>query len=803
MPSKGFTVDTTNRNDVVSFYQAVFKASEGYETRPMWKDHAIPGYYASDHSNVTAPYTYSGFDTTNPITKAPDGRRAAGVLHQNFVKDVERRVNFYRALAGVPANVSLADSDTARNTSTIQPTTGIATTYEPALTATKADAAQESAYLISRTYVDRYSTGYRGWGSIHEQTAQVIPELRAWSREAWNSHRHSNLSRGYYGPRAIDEYLSEDQPGTASNGSPKENLDVGHRRKVLQIRATNFATGDTPPSYVVGNTPEIRDATNALYYVQRPGEYSDAPARFVAYPSSGFFPAPFNSPYWSLTYPGAVGTFTGATVTMTDSGGNPVTVSNLTQSTTLTDSVHERTLSWKVEDTNATATSITTDRTYHVTVSGIDTAGAPASYSYSVTLINPDIITSPQTITGSNTPPANGSAAYLVTPPGSSEAIQVNSFQASTTAWEETGAAPLKIKDLTHANYSLYAKPNDFVAPSVNVIATATTLVFRLSHAVRYDPMAEGLPEEIFELDREILPNSGATATLKFNYQRGYMTDASTLAVEISDNEGATWSALGTEISGHISSASGSGSPQTTSPAPTWTANLPASTVPLRVRFRFYKSKVGSSFLTYNHSDSGWSNRATGIFINKISTTNTRWMDLKKTNEVAATTTKFTLDNTSAGMTLTNGSPLHLRTRAKLGGNWMQYGPLKTVTPTSSPATGFAGWTAYDYPELTGGFGGDHDGDGSANAVEFAFYQNPTQTNASVDTITRSADTISIERSIPSQRAGLTYKAEWSDTLAAGSWSQANVVVTFPSGKVLATAPAGTGKRFIRWKFDE
>jgi len=782
MPSKGFTVDTTNRNDVVSFYQAVYKASEGFETRTMWKTNAAPDTdrYKVDFTKV---YTYTGLVETKPVLKSTNGPRSSGELHLDFVKDVERRVNFYRALAGVPAVASLMDNDTTKNSSTIAPVTGVSPNRDPALTVTKADAAQQSAYLISRTATD--SGSFASLATAHEPTEANIPNLTAWSNEAWNSHRQSNTSYGFYGPTAIDKYMWEDVSGVNDDGSTKTNREVPHRRKILLINATNFATGDMPAEL----TPKFRLPANALYYVQRDSEKSNASARFVSYPNNGFFPAPLNSPYWSLTHPNA--DFTNAIITMTNSNGVPLAITNRTPNST-----PEPYVSWKVHS-SAEVRNITQDTTFHVTVSNFTISGVSASHSFSVTLINPEIVTPALSLTGSGAPPTNGTAAYALTPPAGADAIQINSFEASDIDWTEgaENSPTPRVIDRTYKTfrdnpgYELRS-PMIFTPSNQGFAALQGGRSFRLTFGVSVDPISNKTLDEMFELDRDILPGNGGV--LKFSYRRGYMTQASSLVVEITSDQGVTWQQLGNEIIGVSNSALDTKSSS-------WSGTFPASTVPYRVRFRY--TRIRTDIAIFNHTSNP--NAATGIFLDGITTDNCTWLDVKKTNDLAASLTKFTLNNANAGVTLTNGSALHLRARAQLGGNWMSYGPTKLVTPTSSPLAGFAGWAAYEYPELTGGFGGDHNGDGVANAVAFAFHLNPTQPSTSADTITRSADTISIERSIPSQRSGLTYKAEWSDTLLPGSWSQANVSVTFPSGKVVATAPVGTGKRFIRWKFDE
>jgi hypothetical protein len=70
-----FVVDTANRRDVMSFYHAVYGASEGFEARAGWS------------GNVAA--------------------LAPGTTSLELKKDVLRRVNFYRALAGLQADLAL------------------------------------------------------------------------------------------------------------------------------------------------------------------------------------------------------------------------------------------------------------------------------------------------------------------------------------------------------------------------------------------------------------------------------------------------------------------------------------------------------------------------------------------------------------------------------------------------------------------------------------------------------------------------------------------------------------------------
>jgi len=214
--TRGFEVNSLNRNDVVALYQSVYKASEGYRDRIAWT-----GNYTS---------TAAG---------------AEGTTSAVFASDVERRLNYFRALCGIPADVRV-------NTGSLV-TILADDAYKPDASTTKAAAAQRSALMIARTYP---STGGLSHNPPQSNTA--------WTAAAWNANKNGNLSLGFYGPGAIDAYVQEDVVGVSS-----WNVDVGHRRWLLTQRSTDFATGDTPGSFS-GNT--IRPPSNAIYVVPRQSE---------------------------------------------------------------------------------------------------------------------------------------------------------------------------------------------------------------------------------------------------------------------------------------------------------------------------------------------------------------------------------------------------------------------------------------------------------------------------------------------------------------------------------------------------
>lgn len=787
-------MDLTDRNDVLGFWQAIYDASEGFESRPVFKEHPTANFYAPD---FTVPYSYTyvaGAAVNPPVLTKANGVPAAGELSLSFVKDVERRVNFFRAVAGVPAGVALMDSDTQKSSATVAINNSATyVPFQPAATTLKADAAQKSAYMIARTYKDRYYDGTYLYGMYHVlTTASKINGLSAFSKEAWNGNLNSNLALGFFGPTAIDRYMSED----IENSEAGENSGVGHRRLVIGPTYTQFATGDVPGFYTgladAPGNPQIRQSTNALYVLQRPVETAVVAHDYTAYPAPGFFPAPLNTPYWSLGHPDAV--FTPAsTVTMSTSAGVPIT----TGTPLVTAVTPVPSLSWPVLDATASARSVAADQTINVTVSNFTIGGVPATRSYSVTLINPDRIQSQPTLVGANAPPAGGTANYFFTAPKGAEAVQVNTFQEIAGTWIENAdnTATTKVISHTYGNY-------DFLSAA---LPASTGKSYHLTHPVRYDVTARGVPEQSFEIDREIIPSTAGTSKLKFSYRRAYMTASSTLVFEKSADNGASWTTLN-QISGSLL-----GTPDLI-PLST-EVTLAASPTPLRIRFRFYKSGTGS---TYNQQDSA--GNQTGIFIDDITTTNTTTYDLKKTNELSPATDRFTLTPATAGTALAANQPLHLRFRTKLGNHWFQYGAPKIVTPTTAPLPGFDGWFAYEYPTLSGGFSGDDDGDGEANAIEFAFFENPLEAGKVADKVSVSAvpsgsgsrvskaivpATFSISRPVPALRDGIEYGAEWSDTLAPESWSSVGVSISFDGSHVIATAPQGTGKRFLRWKVSD
>jgi hypothetical protein len=680
--SYNFTVDSQSRNDVVAFWHGVYQASEGYQDRHAW----------SGNYTAAAPYD-SGVGTT-----------AAA-----FITDVERRLNFYRALCQIPANARLNTGATVQ----IDADDPYHATSTPALAAatTKDAASQRAAYMVIRTY--GYSLGgvaYPGLGGNPTAAISHTPPdyCIAWTTAAWNANHHGCIALGFYGPGALDSYMCEN----VSNVS-NWNTAVGHRRWLLYPGSTNFASGDTPGAYDISDG-KVHPPTNVLYAIPKTAEVANVTPQFVAYPPAGYFPAALNSPYWSLSYPGAG--FGSASVTMTNASGAAVAAVICVRG----DGYGNPAIMWQVSGA-AAATTVTADTRYNVTVSGMTGINVPASYSYSVTLINPNQLTDDLSLSGTSTPSTSAATTYQLSPPPQAEALQVNCFQPVATAWTE-GAEDSPTPGVIANTAASYA----FLSAQTFTGFTGFTLTgaksFRLTIPVLYDPRLNAVPDQSFELDRDIL--AGAGATLNFNFRRGYMTNGTCLAVETSSNGGVSWS----QLSGGLLVGNDNAAPDPDASSPTHlTLPLATSAVPIRVRFRlfvtgwFYADQYD---YRYNYD---FKNLPTGIFIDDINTSNCQWLELKKTNTLAATATSFVLNPGSAGMTLADNLELRLRLRAKLGNRWMPYGPLKALTLTAQST--YATWINSYFTGISDlsiiSPAADPDHDGQANLLEFALGSTP------------------------------------------------------------------------------
>lgn len=298
--SSAFPVDTQNRQDVVDFYHTVYQASQGISME--WNG-----------------------DVTNCV---------AGTNSQAYLEATVLRVNYYRAMAGLPGGIALDESLNLK--------------------------CQEAALMMSAK------------GSLSHSPD---PNWPCYSSGGADAAAHSNLYLGRAGAEAIDGYI--DEPGAG-------NYFVGHRRWILYPPQQAMGSGSTPqvPYHL---------AANSLWVI---GSFGPRPPQpeWVAWPPRGFVPfqvLPRRSGRWSFAYPNA--DLANATVTMQRTGTNVVLTPEKQENS---GGYADNTLVWRPDGIPYTSPS--GDVAFSVSVSNVLVAGVPHVFTYTVTVIDPDL--SPPTL---------------------------------------------------------------------------------------------------------------------------------------------------------------------------------------------------------------------------------------------------------------------------------------------------------------------------------------------------------------------------------------------------------------------
>ncbi len=322
-----FSVDTSSREQVREFYNTVYGSSTGI---------------AIDSTADTA--------TCVPGTNSP-----------LFVDATLRRINWFRAVAGLPAAI----------------------TFE----ATECTQDQAAALMMSGQGELQHTGSWTGWDCL--------------SAEGTNASAQSDLALGLDGPDAITAYILD-------NGG---NSEVGHRRWILYPQTQIMGTGDVPAegSYYAANATWVFDAN---YGGPRPATRTP----YAAWPPAGFVPYPVVFPQWSFALSNA--DLSAATVTLASNGvALPVTQQAYATG------YGENTIVWYLtsqDPANDTAFPFGgTDTVYSVTVSNVVTAAGTQSYTYPVTLFDPAVPGadySPLVISGPSQPAVNTSNRYTCAP---------------------------------------------------------------------------------------------------------------------------------------------------------------------------------------------------------------------------------------------------------------------------------------------------------------------------------------------------------------------------------------------------
>jgi len=299
-PAKS-AVNPMSRTDVIAMYRMLFQPQE----------RVLSAWTGAIDVSATP-------DVCNPGTTSTQYQQAA-----------INTVNFYRALAGVPGNVTLLPGSPAVDT-------------------------QNTAMMMS---------------AERNLSHTPDPSWNCYTASGANGAGNSNLALGRAGVFAIDLYM--DDPGIG-------NEFVGHRRWILYPPQLRMASGSIPGG--------INDASNSLWVFDNLFSNPRPPTPHgVAWPPRGYVPwdvMPNGSNRWSFSYPAAI--FSSATVTVSRNGTSlPITLEPLSEP-----GYGDNTLVFRPQGVDYGKPLF--DVTYNVTVNNVSIGGVSRNFSYQVTVIDPD-----------------------------------------------------------------------------------------------------------------------------------------------------------------------------------------------------------------------------------------------------------------------------------------------------------------------------------------------------------------------------------------------------------------------------
>jgi uncharacterized protein YkwD len=285
---------------------------------------AVLDFYLNDYvASVSPPSGWTGNQTTCTPGSTSEAFRAAVLL----------RLNYFRAMAGVPGDITFS-TDFNR-------------------------LAQAAAFMMS----------------VNKQLSHTPPNSwTCYSDDGKQGAGKSNLALGTFGSEAITGFMFDFGAG---------NSPVGHRRWILYPQTQVMGTGNIPPT---ANYP----SSAALLVLDT--HFNDARPLtrdgFVAWPPQGYVPYQVVVARWSFSYAGA--DFTSATITMVSKGAS-VAVSQAP----VVNGYGENTLVWiplGLNDGQSWPAPVS-DTAYTVTIHNVIIGGQSRDFSYTVTVINPGATT--------------------------------------------------------------------------------------------------------------------------------------------------------------------------------------------------------------------------------------------------------------------------------------------------------------------------------------------------------------------------------------------------------------------------
>lgn len=284
---------------------------------------------ASSRAEVVARWNDTYFDNTPFTWSGSVAGCAAGDTTDAFKGAVLRRLNFFRAMAGLPGDLAL----------------------DPALSAK----AQEAALMMDAN------------DSLSHAPATSWPCYSAAGAEAAGRSllAYSNAPARSVG--LLDGYMRDRGANNAA---------VGHRRWILYPALKKVGTGDTPQA-------------NALWVI---GSGTTGPAAStspIAWPPRGFIPRPLAEPTdrFSLSCDGA--DFSAASVDVRGDTGQSVSVRVESRAD---NGYGDNTIVWSIDSTRSPASGWDrgpADTRLDIDVAGVANCAAGSGFRYSVTFITP------------------------------------------------------------------------------------------------------------------------------------------------------------------------------------------------------------------------------------------------------------------------------------------------------------------------------------------------------------------------------------------------------------------------------
>ncbi|HWF18428.1 MAG TPA: CAP domain-containing protein, partial [Verrucomicrobiae bacterium] len=442
----GFNVNTDSREQTRTFYNGIYPTSAN-----------VPMYSTADVPNCTP-----------------------GTNSTAFVEAVLRRINWFRAMAGMPAAI----------------------TFNP----TYNEEAQQMAVMISAN---------------HELNHNPPTNWSCYTAEGANASG-GNQAEGFNGADAITGYIWD---------FGVNNNEVGHRRWILLPQTQVMGTGDVPASsdtstnYAAANSTYVFDSS-----INSPRPATRKP--YVSWPPEGYVPYQVVYPYWSFALSNA--NVSAATVTMKSNNVN-VAVNLQPQ----VNGYGENTLVWVPMGLDATQQGTAfpfngTDTVYSVTVSNIAVVNGnttnEVSFAYNVTVFDP-------AVTGTDyVPPViNGPSQPIVGAGNVYSCAAINNPNVTSYEWIISKLIPGNLAD--DANNGL----NNFIlspAPDYSVITNSPdgtgSNCFHLCH--------DNATSQFMQVSEVFCPATNSALT--FQSLIGFATGDESARVQASTDGGNTWQDL-------------------------------------------------------------------------------------------------------------------------------------------------------------------------------------------------------------------------------------------------------------------